>query len=65
MCGTIPPLPNTPPWRGAGKKKVQGQLYLYLQRKCWDETERYTRTAALLYPLQFIIHNHLRILQYI
>jgi hypothetical protein len=31
MCGFIPPLPNTPSWRGAQlKKRAQGQLYLYL-----------------------------------
>jgi len=31
MHGAIPPLPNTPSWRGAqSKKKAQGQLYLYL-----------------------------------
>jgi hypothetical protein len=28
MSGAIPPLSNTPPWRGA--YKAQGQLYLYL-----------------------------------
>jgi len=26
MRGDIPPLPNTPSWRGA---RTQGQLYLY------------------------------------
>jgi len=30
MSGTIPPLPNTPSWRGVLLKKAQGQLYLYL-----------------------------------
>jgi hypothetical protein len=30
MSGAIPPLPNTPSWRGAQFKKAQGQLYLYL-----------------------------------
>jgi hypothetical protein len=30
MSGAIPPLPNTPSWRGAQLKKTQGQLYLYL-----------------------------------
>jgi hypothetical protein len=31
MSGAIPPLPNTPSWRGAQlKKEAQGQLYLYL-----------------------------------
>jgi hypothetical protein len=31
MSGAIPPLPNTPSWRGVPlqKKKAQGQLYLY------------------------------------
>jgi hypothetical protein len=29
MSGAIPPLPNTPSWRGA-QLKTQGQLYLYL-----------------------------------
>jgi hypothetical protein len=28
MSGAIPPLPNTPSWRGAQLKKAQGQLYL-------------------------------------
>jgi len=28
MSGAIPPLPNTPSWRGAQFKKAQGQLYL-------------------------------------
>jgi hypothetical protein len=35
MSGAIPPLPNTPSWRGA-QKKAQGQLYftlLYLRFK--------------------------------
>jgi hypothetical protein len=27
MRGAIPPLPNTPSWRGAQLKKAQGQLY--------------------------------------
>jgi len=30
MRGAIPPLPNTPSWRGAQLKKARGQLYLYL-----------------------------------
>jgi hypothetical protein len=31
MRGAIPPLPNTPSWRGAQlKKEAQGQLYLYI-----------------------------------
>jgi len=30
MRGAIPPLPNTPSWRGAEFKKAQGQLYLYV-----------------------------------
>jgi len=30
MCGTIPPLPNTPSWRDAQLKKAQEQRYLYL-----------------------------------
>jgi hypothetical protein len=30
MNGAIPPLPNTPLWRGAQLKEAQGQLYLYL-----------------------------------
>jgi hypothetical protein len=29
MCGPIPPLPNTPSWRGA-QLKAQGHLYLYI-----------------------------------
>jgi hypothetical protein len=29
MPGAIPPLPNTPLWRGAQFKKAQGQLYLH------------------------------------
>jgi hypothetical protein len=29
MRGAIPPLPNTPSWRGAQLKKAQGQLYLF------------------------------------
>jgi len=29
MCGDIPPLPNTPSWRGAQFKKVQGQPYTF------------------------------------
>jgi hypothetical protein len=29
MSGAIPPLPNTPRWRGAQLKEAQGQLYLY------------------------------------
>jgi hypothetical protein len=30
MSGAIPPLPNTPSWRGARLKEAQGQLYLHL-----------------------------------
>jgi hypothetical protein len=31
MRGAIPPLPNTPSWRGAQlQRKAQGQLYFYL-----------------------------------
>jgi heme/copper-type cytochrome/quinol oxidase subunit 2 len=30
MRGAIPPLPNTPSWRGAQLKKPQGQLYILL-----------------------------------
>jgi len=30
MREDIPPLPNTPSWRGAQLKKARGQLYLYL-----------------------------------
>jgi hypothetical protein len=29
MRGSIPPLPNTPSWRGAQLKKAEGQLNLY------------------------------------
>jgi len=28
--GAIPPLPNTPPWRGVQLQKAQGQFYVYL-----------------------------------
>jgi hypothetical protein len=35
MSGAIPPLPNTPSWRGDQlKKEAQGQLYLYLTFTC-------------------------------
>jgi hypothetical protein len=30
MGGAVPPLPNTPSWRGAPLGGAQGQLYLYL-----------------------------------
>jgi hypothetical protein len=30
MGGAVPPLPNTPSWRGAQLGGAQGQLYLYL-----------------------------------
>jgi len=34
MHGDIPPLPNTPSWRGTQlNKETQGQLYIYL--KLW------------------------------
>jgi hypothetical protein len=40
MSGAIPPLPNTPSWRGAQLKKAQGQLYLLpLLGVRWGETE--------------------------
>jgi len=30
MSGAIPPVPNTPSWRGAQlKKEAQGQLYIF------------------------------------
>jgi hypothetical protein len=29
MCGSVPPLPNTPLWRGA-QLKAQGQFYIHL-----------------------------------
>jgi hypothetical protein len=41
MSGAIPPLPNTPKWRGAylkEKKEVQGQLYLYLSPETFGYT---------------------------
>jgi hypothetical protein len=28
MGGAVPPLPNTPSWRGAQLRGAQGQLYL-------------------------------------
>jgi hypothetical protein len=31
MSGAIPPLPNTPSWRGVQLKKAQGQLHVYLK----------------------------------
>jgi hypothetical protein len=31
MGGAIPPLPNTPSWRGAQLGGAQGQLYLFLR----------------------------------
>jgi len=42
MCGAIPPLPNTPSWRGARWNEAQGQLYLLplpLHRKLRDQLE--------------------------
>jgi hypothetical protein len=30
MSGALPPLPNTPSWRGAQLKEAQEQLYVYL-----------------------------------
>jgi len=30
MSGAIPPLPDTPSWRGAQLKKSQGKLYYTL-----------------------------------
>jgi hypothetical protein len=38
MSGTIPPLPNTPSWRGSRLKKEQGQLYFYLYLKSCDSS---------------------------
>jgi hypothetical protein len=30
MCEAVPPLPNTPSWRGAQLGGAKGQLHLYL-----------------------------------
>jgi hypothetical protein len=36
MRGAIPPLTNTPSWRGAQLKNTE-QLYLYLLAPCYED----------------------------
>jgi len=47
MGGTVPPLPNTPSWRGAQLGGAQGQLYL-LPLLCINE--------SLLYCIDIFLH---------
>jgi hypothetical protein len=48
MNGVIPPLPNTPSWRGAQLKEAQGQLYLYLLQYLWTARLWYVGVTFLI-----------------
>jgi hypothetical protein len=38
MSGTIPPLPNTPPWRGA-QLKHKNKFTFYLREVGWEDMD--------------------------
>jgi hypothetical protein len=49
MRGVIPPLPNSPSWRGA-QLKAQGQLYL-LPYEHWHSSGQFLKTAVHMMSL--------------
>jgi hypothetical protein len=68
MGGAVPPLPNTPSWRGAQLGGAQGQLYFtfytsvgqasgVVTKKFHDFAQQFMRKRGLTYIVQLLPTN--------